>query len=586
MFFDQDNTHDSLFAQRIKPAILSLLKNALDHRGIFDNPFPFCLIERIAVGALNPWADNWTGKMFDFLKELSRTFILDDGYLNGSAYGFEPQYTADLPDLIDLEEYHTDKITVRVPGGATGILTWLERTHDEQSAPYCSKLTNRLTIAMRRSRLFKNTAAQPLEIEIYTKNWLHNSVCFQGVELVGLTGNQADFLLYDQMQSFLDFLMGELNLTPCKVLTGMTAKVTAEGRMIGIGNYESNIKTKEAILPIFNLVPNSFFNCYLHKATGGDQGNMTTIFNKENQILQINTSYAYSFFKAWEDTLTKTNPRGYELNQDPFSNKGYTVLNYPCLFENAPLDFRTFKNNHDLEKQWDYTAVPFTSYPPLSRKQFLANDQNGFYCFFNLTPTLGGNKDLLFPPQTGASLGFVRWMENENNENEVRSTFPDFPNYYDPSLKGTNGPYYYNYSFFTKGEAVVFGLLADDLTLFRSGEVAIVQAEINFFQTSFVQWVASDEEMLTPDFNDNLNTNSYQNVKAYKRKLSAVLKISEESQGQAVSLLETLAWNQLGLAAEFQTLSPTPILSGLYFQDNATDPITIENTVMLRREFR
>jgi hypothetical protein len=28
-FFDSDNTHDRLFAQRIKPEILTLLKNAI-----------------------------------------------------------------------------------------------------------------------------------------------------------------------------------------------------------------------------------------------------------------------------------------------------------------------------------------------------------------------------------------------------------------------------------------------------------------------------------------------------------------------------------------------------------------------------
>jgi hypothetical protein len=294
-FLDSDNTCDRLFAQRIKPAILSMLTNALSTKGIFDHTMPIALIEREAPGALNPWADNWSGKMFDFLKKLSWTHILDDGYLNGSAYGFEPEYTADLPDLIDLDAYHVDTFTVRIPSGATGIVTWLERTHDEQSAPYCDKLTNRLTIAMRRSRLFKNTAAEPLEIEIYTKNWLHNSVCFQGVELVGISGKKADFLLYQNMQNFLDYLWGELNIGSCKVLTGCVGKQTILANSVGTGSLFTLSNQIEFFQPVFSEIPSHYFVAVYSRGEI-QEGNLTVIF--EDEKITLDAGFSRDFYAS------------------------------------------------------------------------------------------------------------------------------------------------------------------------------------------------------------------------------------------------------------------------------------------------
>jgi hypothetical protein len=590
---DTDDTHDRLFAQKIKPAILALLTNALSTKGIFDNPFPIALIERIAPGALNPWAEDWTGKMFKFLKKLSLTHILDDGYLNGSVYGFEPEYTADLPDLIDLEEYHTDKITVRIPSGATGILTWLERTHDEQSAPYCSKLTNKLTIAMRRSRLFKNTAGQPLEIEVFTKNWLHNSACFQGIELVGVTANQADFLLYQNIDNFLDYLWGLLDISTCKVLTGMTAKVAATGRWISPNNVTSAIDSVEAIDPIFATVPSDYHYCYLQKTSGAEQGNNTVIFHKVTESLDIEIGYNYPFFQAWEDTLTEPNPRGYELNQDPFTNKDYTVLNYPCLFPNAPIDFRTYKNNQNLDAVWQVPQfIDKTSYPPLSRAQFVAKNGNAWECRFNLTPTLDGDKDGLSTHRSGASAGFVFYQESETNFEEWAAIFPDYPGAwggpYVPEQGVSQGHNQKSKSFYTKGiDSVAVGLLADDHNLFSSGEVALIQCQLNFLDEFFLQYEMGFGDDFHEDHYNLGNCDSYWNIKVYRRNLSAKLKLTANNAYSEPQILESLAWNELQQIAEFQTLPfTTDWGQELTFPPGVTDPITIENTVTLRREFR
>lgn len=501
--FDHDRTHDGLFAQRIKPAILTLLKNAISTRGIFDDPFPFCLIEREAPGALNPWASNWTGKMFDFLKPLSRTFILDDGYLNGAAYGFEPEYTAELPQAIDLEEYHLDRLTVRIAPKTDGILTWLERTHDEQSAPYCDKVTNKLCIAMRRSRVFRNPTDEAQEFEISTRNWLHNSVCFQGVELVGVTANQAEFLLYDNMPTFLDFLMGELNISQCKVLTGITAKVKGTFRESNFSITDGGQRVFSLENPIFNPAPSNYHYCHLTQNEEQFGGNITVEFDKNTENITLAINYTYTFFDGWRQIITEQNPYGYDLSQEPTNYPYFKHLSYliPENHTGIDCDLSTYKNNAPSGVPWGLIGAN-TTYPPLDQKMFESS---------GATPT-NFSPFIMFVSVAGEeSKNQYFWQEGGNgkrvdsgNAYFNTSNAPDkiIIRAFQTGQPSNTQELWLSYKGFS------MGLFASDPNLFSKGESVIIQADV-IDKFSYSNTFIENNSVGTTDNDITINRNRY-----------------------------------------------------------------------------
>jgi hypothetical protein len=391
-FLDPDQTYDILFAQKISGQILGLL-GGLESHGIFGDSI--CFIDRIVPNAISPWCEDWSGKMFELLKKLSRTHILHDGYLNGSAYGFEPEYKADLPDSLDLDDYLPPPIlTVTVPPNSEGTITWQEiegaltwqeivelvteqkvgkgQTWEEVSetltqeeiarvltgggraSSYCDKLTNSIMVTRRRGQFLRNGTKEPQTYEFPTANWLHNSVCFNGLELE-LTGNQAQFLLYDQMQSFLDYLWGELGIPEYpKVLTGCSAKLTSTFKIhtfprdypVYFNQGNPPIPQNHLIeynQPLFNSVPNSYF--YVSLIINGENIGkpITTIYDKQNDKLELvvwwNKDYFTNLIENGEDPFaveisTQFNSQPIsgtvlKLNNEMriFSNQGYSFLN-------------------------------------------------------------------------------------------------------------------------------------------------------------------------------------------------------------------------------------------------------------------
>ena len=92
--FDTGNTYDLLWGSKIDFSITALINNALGNH--LPSLGVIWLIERYCPNTA-PWAANWTTLAYDFLKPLTRTHLLTNGEVNGSAYGFEPEYKADLP---------------------------------------------------------------------------------------------------------------------------------------------------------------------------------------------------------------------------------------------------------------------------------------------------------------------------------------------------------------------------------------------------------------------------------------------------------------------------------------------------------
>jgi hypothetical protein len=129
--FDTGNTYDLLWGSKIDFSITALINNALGNH--LPSLGVIWLIERYCPNTA-PWAANWTTLVYDFLKPLTRTHLLTNGEVNGSAYGFEPEYKADLPGNLTLAKF-PDRVTLKVHKGQTVSITWLERSHQWDTSP-------------------------------------------------------------------------------------------------------------------------------------------------------------------------------------------------------------------------------------------------------------------------------------------------------------------------------------------------------------------------------------------------------------------------------------------------------------------
>lgn len=83
MIFDE--IYDLIYTERIDENIKALIGNALGNH--FPSLEAIWLIQRWHPHNI-PWAENLTDVFFDFLKPLSRTHLLTNSEINGSAYGY------------------------------------------------------------------------------------------------------------------------------------------------------------------------------------------------------------------------------------------------------------------------------------------------------------------------------------------------------------------------------------------------------------------------------------------------------------------------------------------------------------------
>ena len=215
--FDADQTHDLLWADRIPSSIAPKITAALtpDHSlPLF--PMPIGLIERIIVGHSLPWADDWTGQYYEFLRWLSQTSILFDPYLSGTFFGFEYPHEIDPPATISLPSF-PDSLTVRVEPNQTGAVTWLERSHDVESAPYCADIATPITVWVRQGRQIR-AGKEAKEVTLNSLYWLHNSVVVTNAELIGVTAQERKVIEYVNLGWLLAEIQAQLDLPVIKYL--------------------------------------------------------------------------------------------------------------------------------------------------------------------------------------------------------------------------------------------------------------------------------------------------------------------------------------------------------------------------------
>ena len=215
--FDPDQTHDLLWANRLPSQISGQISAALGDHGLPLYPMPIALIERIVVGTNLPWADNWTGQVFEFLRWLSQCSVLFDPYLSGTAFGFEYPHEIDPPDTLNLPSF-PNSLTVRVEAGQGGSITWLERSHHEvNSAPYCADISTPITVWVRQGRQIR-AGKEAVEVTLDSRYWLHNSVVVNNAELIGVLAQERKIIEYNSLAWLLAEIQSQLDLPPIKYL--------------------------------------------------------------------------------------------------------------------------------------------------------------------------------------------------------------------------------------------------------------------------------------------------------------------------------------------------------------------------------
>jgi hypothetical protein len=220
------------------------------------------LVDRYIPGGDSlPWASEWTTTYFEFLKPLSRTHLLTDGEINGSAYGFTPEYQANLPSSLSLGAAWPETVKVKVAKGQTGLISWLERAHSETHAgQYCPQVSNQIQVWMRRHKVI--AAFEDLEIELDCRLWLHNSVVLQNATLEGISNAQKRLFNYADLDNVLEDCWGQFNISECKVLTALDVTLMSNYSYAATYPDYDNISFLHQLFyssPLFQIVPSQYY---------------------------------------------------------------------------------------------------------------------------------------------------------------------------------------------------------------------------------------------------------------------------------------------------------------------------------------
>ena len=346
--FDADGIYDLLIASNIDNRIVSLLNN--NH---FIKPLTINLIQRIGFESYL-WASEWTNKVYEFLKPLSRTALLTNGEVNGSVYGFTPEYTANIPNTLSLPLF-PNEVTLKVYPQSTVTITWLQSSHYGVSSTYCNKVSNLISCYEKRVKVV-TARDKEVEVKLNSQYWLWNSVVIQGNGLlVGITNGQKELILYDYLQQTLDSVYGQFDISECKVLTGVTATVsnisiTAEGGLQYPPVPSFSNESIEWSNPVFQSVPENYYFTYLETSSNSYGRKPLVIYYENQKSLTIELKpQKLSYFEKWRDRLIEKEPCGFDVNFD--DNQNVPEINYPVTgLEN--LVFKTNKGNQPNNELW------------------------------------------------------------------------------------------------------------------------------------------------------------------------------------------------------------------------------------------
>lgn len=355
--FDADQTYDLLACSKVDVSICNLIKNKLGNHSLpLDLDLSIYLIDRFTPDD-SKWCNEWVTKTYEYLKVLSRTWLLGNGEINGSDYGFEPPYKATLPSALDLPDF-PNEVQIVCQKGKSLTITWLE--YDDESPQNEFIKNEKVYEYTKRNKTLFSTDKEENKITLKTKNWLHNSLVItsfndKGKEVTekyyklrGLFDNQIPLLMYENLDETWNKIITQLRLTDCQVLTGVTATVKTDLEIFeGNRKYPMNVENFGAqdpyygleeiafSAPVFQKVPDNYYyasliyanNDYWQKNKNNatqvkeDLGKKLSIYyDKDNEDFNIIQSDTYGFFHKWRDELIENNPTGYDVSRSDFPN--------------------------------------------------------------------------------------------------------------------------------------------------------------------------------------------------------------------------------------------------------------------------
>lgn len=329
--FDNDQIYDLLMFDRIDSRILSALSQAFGDHACFVNNM-VGLYQRYAVVPAD-WCSDWTTKVYKFLVPLTRTWILTDGLLNGSYYGFNPLYKMGSIDSFGFGDF-PKTLKLKVPQGKTVQVSWMAWTYSEKVVDLDTLVGGYITDWSRYSQVFNATNGD-LEVELDCSHWLFCSCVINGNgQFIGLSDTEKQLVSYNSLDSVLNKINSVLNLPTCQVLMGFDYEQTLSKRKYSTWFSVPFDEPYKYTNPSFASVPDWYFYTSLIYGrdlvqTFGFQGVVPDVkadLGKRISVVKYNSNgkevtgtAAFSFYglKVWyRGPMQKLDELNFEIN-DP-----------------------------------------------------------------------------------------------------------------------------------------------------------------------------------------------------------------------------------------------------------------------------
>jgi hypothetical protein len=412
---DNDQTHDFMMVDGSK--VDSNIKSAFNG---LDEHFPVLghvwVIDRFTPDNHN-WCDEWTSKFYPLLKEISRTWLVENDEYNGVNYGFEQKHPS-FPNTLSLGEFPS-KLKIKIPKEKTVILTWLEK----QDGNKVKGITNDVSIWEKSFKIFESRDKERIE-EIDCSKWLMNSCVITG-DSYELMNGSYDLILYSKLDETISRIELRLNIPQIQVLTGIKITVDSYFTLGNVGLGDGNLWQEYVKIdtPLFQVVPESYYFCSLVKANNNiwKNGNIGTNIGRYASV-SLGNSIAIGYYSDNNNSYPHTlEVFSFELYSVSLPEERYTVFSGRLVFSGVTipvkqLTFVYLPINEAIESTWP----PNTVY-----KQFSKNGQYIRTRMVGIEFDFGGDKDLFSTTETAIFKNSYDLGDDTNNGVGFKTVFED-----------------------------------------------------------------------------------------------------------------------------------------------------------------
>lgn len=273
------------------------------------------------------WADEWTIKIFPLLKELSRTWLVENGEYNGVNYGFEKRHPS-FPSTFNLGTF-PDKVKLKVSKGKSVSITWLQLNEGSQ----IKGLDNSVSI-WEKQYYIVHAGTEDISLEFDSSQWLLNScVVSEGGQLVD--GNYS-LVLYSNFDATLGKIKSKLNIPKIEVLTAVDFDYKADYAVssgfsptgyyaydsvslfnsflsIWAHSQSSSVSVSAYKNPLFQVVPDSYCFAWIQLANN----------NFENNSISTGLPDSVLDILCYEDSISLNSPQYDRPFQKYYQEHGY-----------------------------------------------------------------------------------------------------------------------------------------------------------------------------------------------------------------------------------------------------------------------